>query len=111
MSKECKDCPFKRCNEWRNGGVVWKMAALMSIEEAGNIFSCHMKHEHDNVFSNRLMTVNDCSGFAKMLENMEHENKHPDIVNNFNETAPKYDMIAWAKSENKTFKLLNTIKT
>ncbi len=109
MGKECKDCPFKRCNEWRNGGIFWKMAALESIEEAGNIFSCHMKHKDSNVFSSKPMVDNDCGGFAKMLENMKESNKHPEIVNNFLETNPRYDIVGWAKHEGKEFELINRI--
>lgn len=108
--KECKECPFLRTNEWRNGGVFWKIEALKSIEEAGNIFSCHRTHPNDNVFSSRVMTVNDCAGFKKMLENIECTNKHPQIVNNFLETNPtSYDFVGWAKSEGKEFTLLKNI--
>lgn len=108
IHKECLDCPFKRTNEWQ-GKIVAKMIAVEAIENSGNIFACHMKHPDNNVFSNRNMVHNDCGGFNKMLENMQHPNKYPDIVNNFLETNPtKYDFVSWAKSENKTFKLFET---
>lgn len=111
MSKqiECKSCPFKRSNEWRGGWIMSKMIALEEIEEAGNIFACHMKHPNNNVFFGKMIH-NDCAGFHKMLENMKSPNKHPEIANNFLETNPsKYNFIGWAKSENKTFKLLEAI--
>ena len=109
--KECTNCPFKRTQEWRGGWVISKMSALMTIEESGNIFSCHMKHPNNNVFSRSPMIENDCVGFAKMLENMNDTNKHSQIVNNFLETNPSnYDFIGWAKSEGKNFKLLKGLK-
>ncbi len=96
MKKECKDCPFLRTNEWRNGGIVWKMAAIKNIEDAGNIFACHVLHPKDNVFMGN-MVANDCAGFHKMQENMKNENKHPEIVNNILETNPQnYDFVGWA---------------
>lgn len=108
--KECKNCPFKKGMEWNNGGIFWKMAALEQIEAAGNIFSCHMKHPDNNVFHGKMID-NDCSGFKKMLDNMENESTHKNIVNNFLETNPKnYDFIGWAKSEGKEFALLKGLE-
>ncbi len=98
--KPCKNCPFQKGMEWAAGygarGTAAKIAALEELEEQ-KIFSCHMKHPDNNIFSFQRMKENDCVGYKMMLENMNAPDKHPEIVNCFNDTKPDYDLEYWAK--------------
>ena len=51
------------------------------------------------------MVNNDCNGFKMMLQNMKTPNIHKEIVNNFNETGPNYDLKYWAAKEGYKSKL------
>lgn len=107
-TKPCKNCPFKKGMAWYGAygsapNAHHKIEALKSVDEAG-VFSCHMNNPKANVFVGEMIN-NDCGGFRMMLENMKNANKHSDIVNNFNETGPDYDLKYWANHENYESKL------
>lgn len=104
MDKPCKNCPFIKGKAWYGSfgsgpNFASKIEALQEVTRQ-KIFSCHVKHPNNNVFSLRDMEVNDCAGFKQMKENMISPNKYPGIVNNFNETGPDIDLIYWAKKQN-----------
>lgn len=109
-SKPCKNCPFRRNNEWLGpfgtaGTAHWKIEALKCIDEnffvtGEDVFNCHMKNPDNTVFSFRRMINNDCAGYAMMKENMVKPGSYPAIVDNFNETGPStFDLKYWAKKE------------
>jgi hypothetical protein len=87
MKKPCKNCPFRRTNTWHYG-AEGKILALKELDSQ-NIFSCHAKHPDRNIFSIKDMEHNDCIGFEMMKENHIIKNKHPQVVNCFNETGPE----------------------
>lgn len=96
MKKECAECPFKRCNEWRNGGIFWKMRAIEKMIDNKDVFSCHRRNPNSNIFSSARMVVNDCIGFKKLNVNIETPNTYPEIVNSVLETNPqgvRWDLI------------------
>ena len=106
MKQACKNCPFRKENEWHYG-AEGKIEALKSTDEAG-VFSCHILSPGNNVFSVNPMTENTCVGFKMLQENMKEPDTHTGIVNNFNETGPVYDLKAWADHE-QYFSKLNLV--
>lgn len=110
MKTPCKNCPFRRTNAWYGlygsaPNACAKIDALKALDEQ-QIFSCHVTNPDSNIFTMKPMTNDDCAGFKMMKENMATPNKHQAIVNNFNETGPKYDLVYWAKKENYKSKFL-----
>ena len=107
MKKPCANCPFLRKNEWRGGWIMSKVSAMETIEESGNIFSCHEKHPDRHVFSNKPMIHNDCAGFAQMQKNMKKANTYPEVANNILETHPTgWNFKGYFISEGISLKLL-----
>jgi hypothetical protein len=115
MKKPCINCPFKRNNAWYGPfgsapNAYSKIEALKEMDEAffvtgKDIFSCHMKNPDNTIFSYRRMIKNDCAGYAMMKENIKKQNSYPEIVNEFNETGPDFDLRYWAKKEGYESKL------